>query len=96
MTVSRRAFGISMPITLRPGTVATRTEVTLMLRAISSASEITRAARDRAPWDAALPAHIVASGHHWPLWFSAGMLANAVAQTLLLLFLSDPARAESR
>ena len=44
-TVSRLAFGTSMPITLRPGTVAIRTAVTLRLRATSSARPITRALR---------------------------------------------------
>ena len=44
-TVSRLAFGTSMPITLRPGTVAMRTAVTDRLRATSSASPITRALR---------------------------------------------------
>ena len=42
-TVSRLALGISMPITLRPGTVAMRTAIRLMDRAISSARPITRA-----------------------------------------------------
>ena len=44
-TVSRFAFGTSIPITFRPGTVAIRTAVTLRLRATSSASPITRALR---------------------------------------------------
>ena len=39
------AFGTSMPITLRPGTVAMRTAVTDRLRATSSARPITRALR---------------------------------------------------
>ena len=42
-TVSRLALGNSMPMTLRPGTVAMRTAVTCMLRAMSSAKPITRA-----------------------------------------------------
>ena len=41
-TVSRFAFGSSMPITVRPGTVAMRTATTLMLRAMSSARPMTR------------------------------------------------------
>ena len=44
-TVSRFSFGTSMPITLRPGTVAMRTAVTDRLRATSSARPITRALR---------------------------------------------------
>ncbi len=44
-TVSRLAFGTSMPMTLRPGTVAMRTAVTDMERATSSARPITRAER---------------------------------------------------
>ena len=43
-TVSRLALGSSMPITVRPGMVATRAEIALMLRAMSSASAITRVA----------------------------------------------------
>ena len=42
-TVSRLALGSSMPMTFRPGTVAMRTAVTCMLRAMSSARPITRA-----------------------------------------------------
>ena len=41
-TVSRLAFGSSMPITLCPGTTATRTEMADMDRAISSAKPTTR------------------------------------------------------
>ena len=41
-TVSRRALGSSMPMALRPGTTATRTEAALIERAMSSASAITR------------------------------------------------------
>ena len=44
-TVSRLLFGTSMPMTLRPGTVAMRTAVTDRLRATSSASPMTRALR---------------------------------------------------
>ena len=44
-TVSRFAFGTSMPMTFRPDTVAIRTAVTERLRAMSSASPITRALR---------------------------------------------------
>ena len=43
-TVSRFGLGSSMPITLRPGMVATRAESADMLRAMSSASAITRLA----------------------------------------------------
>ncbi|GJE45622.1 hypothetical protein AEGHOMDF_4822 [Methylobacterium soli] len=41
-TVSRLAFGNSMPMALRPGTTATRAETADIERAMSSASEITR------------------------------------------------------
>jgi len=41
-TVSRWELGNSIPITLRPGTTATRADTALMERAISSASPITR------------------------------------------------------
>ena len=41
-TFSRRALGSSMPMTLRPGTTATRTQVALIERAMSSASPMTR------------------------------------------------------
>ena len=41
-TVSRFWFGNSIPITLRPGTTATRTDRALIDRAISSARLITR------------------------------------------------------
>jgi hypothetical protein len=44
LTDSRFALGSSIPITLRPGIVATRAEIALMLRAMSSASWITRLA----------------------------------------------------
>jgi hypothetical protein len=44
-TVSRLLFGTSMPMTLRPETVAMRTAVTDRLRATSSARPITRALR---------------------------------------------------
>ena len=43
-TVSRFALGSSMPITLRPGMVATRADSADMLRAMSSASWMTRLA----------------------------------------------------
>ena len=43
-TDSRFALGSSMPITVRPGIVATRAESADMLRAISSAGWITRLA----------------------------------------------------
>ena len=43
-TASRLALGSSMPITLRPGIVATRADSADMLRAMSSASWITRLA----------------------------------------------------
>ena len=43
-TFSRMAFGSSMPMTLRPGTVETRADSADMLRAMSSASPITRLA----------------------------------------------------
>ena len=42
-TVSRRWFGSSMPMTLRPGMTATRAEMALIERAMSSASAMTRA-----------------------------------------------------
>ena len=42
-TVSRRAFGSSMPMALRPGTTAARTAAAPIERAMSSASPITRA-----------------------------------------------------
>jgi hypothetical protein len=41
-TVSRLAFGSSMPMALRPGTTATRAETADIERAMSSASAITR------------------------------------------------------
>ncbi len=41
-TVSRRSFGSSMPMTLRPCTTATRAETADMERAMSSARPITR------------------------------------------------------
>ena len=41
-TISRSTFGSSMPMTLRPGTTATRTDTALMDRAMSSESPITR------------------------------------------------------
>ena len=41
-TFSRCAFGSSIPITVRPGTVDTRADSADMLRAMSSASPITR------------------------------------------------------
>ena len=41
-TVSRRWFGSSMPMTLRPWTTATRAETADMERAMSSARPITR------------------------------------------------------
>ena len=41
-TVSRRWFGSSMPMTLRPWTTATRAETADIERAISSAKPITR------------------------------------------------------
>ena len=44
LTVSRFGLGSSMPMTLRPGIVATRAESADMLRAMSSASAITRLA----------------------------------------------------
>ena len=44
LTISRFGLGSSMPITLRPGMVATRAESADMLRAMSSASAITRLA----------------------------------------------------
>ena len=44
LTVSRFGLGSSMPITLRPGMVATRADSADMLRAMSSASWITRLA----------------------------------------------------
>ena len=43
LTFSRRAFGSSMPMALRPGTTAARTEAAPSERAMSSASPITRA-----------------------------------------------------
>ncbi len=43
-TFSRWAFGSSMPITERPGTVDTRADSADMLRAMSSAKPITRLA----------------------------------------------------
>ena len=44
ITISRLALGSSMPITLRPGMVATRADSADMLRAMSSASWMTRLA----------------------------------------------------
>ena len=44
MTVSALRFGSSMPMTLRPGTTATRTEIALIERAMSSASPMIREA----------------------------------------------------
>ena len=44
-TVSRSPLGSSMPMTLRPGIVAARTEIALIERAMSSASPITREVR---------------------------------------------------
>ncbi len=41
-TVSRLAFGSSMPMAFRPGTTATRAETADIDRAMSSASAITR------------------------------------------------------
>ena len=41
-TVSRLAFGNSMPMALRPWTTATRAEMADIERAMSSASEMTR------------------------------------------------------
>ena len=41
-TVSRLRLGSSMPITLRPGTTATRTDTALMERAMSSERPMTR------------------------------------------------------
>mgnify|MGYP001332708563 CR=1 FL=1 len=43
-TVSRFAFGSSMPMALRPGTMATRAEAALIERAMSSPSATTRLA----------------------------------------------------
>ena len=42
LTISRVTLGSSMPMTLRPGTTAIRTETALMERAMSSLSPITR------------------------------------------------------
>ncbi len=41
-TVSRAAFGSSIPMALRPGMTATRAETALIERAMSSVSAITR------------------------------------------------------
>ena len=43
-TISRRTLGSSMPMTLRPGTTATRAEMALIERAMSSARPMTRLA----------------------------------------------------
>ena len=42
ITISRRSFGSSMPMALRPGTTATRAAIALIERAMSSASPMTR------------------------------------------------------
>ena len=66
-TISRRAFGSSMPITLRPGTTATRTDTALMERAISSARPITR--DDLVP-GAGSSSYRVTTGPGWTFWIS--------------------------
>ncbi len=55
-------------------------------------AHLTLGSSDRAPWDAALPAHIVRTRHVWPRAASAAFLMLAALQTALLVFLNRQGR----
>ncbi|PWC78740.1 hypothetical protein TSH64_32060 [Azospirillum sp. TSH64] len=66
-TVSRLALGNSTPMTLRPGTTATRTDTALIERAMSSARPMTR--EDLVP-GAGSSSYRVTTGPGWTFWIS--------------------------